>query len=49
MMPATLRNGYGGKRFCAIVTTEVTIPFDAGLWSSRELCSVASLDSGVRG
>jgi len=33
MIPAQLRGGYTGKKFKAVVVTQVTIPSDAGLWS----------------
>jgi hypothetical protein len=47
-VPATLRQGYGGKKFEAVVTSEVTIPADAGLWSggSRDLYSAVRLADG---
>jgi hypothetical protein len=33
MVPAQLRDGYTGKKFKAIVTTQVTINSQAGIWS----------------
>ena len=33
MVPAALREGYNGKKFKAVVTEQMTVPLDAGLWS----------------
>jgi hypothetical protein len=33
MVPAQLRGGYTGKKFKAVIVTQVTIPSDSGLWS----------------
>jgi hypothetical protein len=48
MVPATLRAGYDGKKFKAVVATEMTIPADAGLWEggSRETYRVIGLETG---
>lgn len=48
MVPAALRQGYGGKKFEAQVCTSVTIPIDAGLWDggSRDQYSVINLADG---
>jgi hypothetical protein len=47
-VPQHLRGAYAGKKFQAIVTTEVQIPSDAGLWAdgSRDLYSAIELTSG---
>lgn len=49
MVPAQLRAGYTGKKFKAIVTTEVTIPSDAGLWSggTRDTYQFVLLSTGT--
>src|SRR5215475_5887334 len=48
-VPAVLKQGYSGRKFKAVVATEVSIPMDAGLWSggSRDLYSVVTLDDGM--
>lgn len=41
-------DGYNGRKFKAVITNEVTIPIDAGLWSggSREYFMQVSVISG---
>jgi hypothetical protein len=48
MIPAHLRAGYSGKKFKAVVTTQVTIPSDAGLWSggTRNTFQLVHLETG---
>lgn len=48
MIPTALRGGYNGKKFKAVVTTEVTIPADAGLWSggTRNTFQLIHLETG---
>lgn len=48
MIPATLRSGYNGKKFKAVVCTETTIPADAGLWSggTRDTYQLIHLETG---
>jgi hypothetical protein len=48
MVPAQLRGGYSGKKFKAVVVTQVVIPSDAGLWSggTRSTYSIVDLASG---
>lgn len=48
MIPAHLRGGYSGKKFKAVVTTEVTIPAEAGLWSggTRDTYQLVHLETG---
>jgi len=48
MIPAQLRGGYSGKKFKAVVCTEVTIRADAGLWSggSRDTFRFVQLSTG---
>ena len=47
-VPAALRGSYTGKKFKAVVCTEMTIPMDAGLWSggSRAEYSAINLENG---
>lgn len=47
-IPATIRGGYTGKHFRAIVTDSVFIPADAGLWSggSRTTYRAINLETG---
>jgi hypothetical protein len=47
-VPQHLRGGYSGKKFKAIVTTEVTIPSHAGIWDggSRETYQLIHLETG---
>jgi hypothetical protein len=49
MIPAHLRSGYNGKKFKAVVTTQVTIPADAGLWSggTRDTFQLIHLETGT--
>ena len=48
-IPASIRGGYSGKHFRAIVTDSVFIPADAGLWSggSRDTYRAVNLESGA--
>jgi hypothetical protein len=48
LVPASLRGGYAGKMFKAVVCTEATIPIDAGLWSggSREVYTAIEFATG---
>jgi len=47
-VPAHLKGGYSGRKFCAIVCERVTIPADAGLWSggTRSSFNAVSLLDG---
>jgi len=47
-VPAHLRQGYSGKKFKAVIVTDMTIPADAGLWSggTRSTYSAIVLDTG---
>lgn len=47
-VPATLKGGYSGKKFKAIVTESIRVPIDAGLWSggSRDTYSFVELATG---
>jgi hypothetical protein len=48
MVPSHLKGRYNGKKFKAEITTQVTIPSDAGLWSggSRDTYQAVALTSG---
>lgn len=47
-VPAQLRGGYTGKKFEAVVTQSVTIPFSAGNWSggSRDTYRLVNIETG---
>ncbi len=47
-VPAFLRGGYSGKKFGAIVCTEVSVPSDSGQWGggSRDVYNFIKLDTG---
>lgn len=47
-VPAQMSGSYTGKKFKAIVVTEMTIPADAGLWSggSRDVYTALHLATG---
>jgi len=49
LVPATLKGGYTGKRFRAVITEAVTVPADAGLWSggSRDSYGLLRIADGV--
>jgi hypothetical protein len=48
MVPPALRGGYAGKKFKAVVTEQVTVPADAGIWSggSRDYWKGVNLATG---
>jgi hypothetical protein len=47
-IPHHLRSGYNGKKFKAVVTTELTIPSHAGIWDggSRDTYQLIHLETG---
>jgi hypothetical protein len=49
LVPPSLRGGYTGNKFKAVIAESVTIPADAGLWynGSREHYGVVRISDGV--
>ena len=48
-VPASLRAGYKGRQFKAVVCVQMSVPIDAGLWSggSRETYEIIRLSDGA--